>query len=140
MLILLILFTGAIRSGSWALFLQFKDPHLQSLAKQLPSLLQHIKQPNTIKTYLSAYKNFENWTQQHKELEGFPTSPHAICLYLMHLAQAGKAWSTIRTNIAGISWLHKFNGHNDPASSELVKAVLDSIKSNSLVMSNTKGL
>ena len=96
--------------------------------KEVPKLLQYIKQPNTIKTYLSSFKIFEAWILPHQELLVFPTSSHAVCLYLMNLVQSGKAWSTIRIASVSIAWVHTINGQIDPTKSELVQAVIDSIK------------
>ena len=54
----------------------------------------------------------------------FPTQPQHIARFVAHLSLLGKAASTAKTYLAGISAFHKLNDWPDPTSAFLIKTLI----------------
>ena len=72
--------------------------------------------PNTRRTYASAMKGFSAWCLANGQPGPVPTSPAVVAAYLVELADAGRAMSTVTVAAAAIRDSHLGAGHRDPTS------------------------
>ena len=122
------IFTEALKYDTWQHFTTFKNPKLLQLADSLPTLLKNIRSDNTLASSSQAYKRFENWADEFKELPSYPTDEYAVSLYILHLIQEGKSMSTIHQFVAATAWIHRLGCHYVPTDNDNVKSVMESAK------------
>ena len=102
MLTLVSTVTDALNSNSWDGFREFQHPDLIKLGDQLKIFLSQMKSPNTIASYQKAYKRFEKWAGQYKELAIYPANEYSIGTYVMTLVKDNKSSSTIKQFLASV--------------------------------------
>ena len=110
----------------WEQFQRLKHPKLWEMTEQIPSFVRKMKNPKTAVVYTQAFRRFERWSSQFKELTSFPTEPHTVALYLMELTRGQKSHSTVKPFLASIKWLHELAGYDDPTGNTLVKVFIQS--------------
>jgi len=106
---------------------QFRDPKLRGLAQALPGVLICDKAPNTVTTYLAAYKSWERWAQVYN-LCSLPADNASLALYLVSLIQQDRSVSSINSTIYGVDWVHKKNGYDIPSRHPLLQQVAEAAR------------
>jgi integrase len=85
------------------------------------------KSDRTLKLYAGAWSEFEHYAAQHGE-QALPASPALVIDYLVSLADAGAAVSTIDLKRAAIVHVHQLRNLADPTAYAEVKAVMAGIR------------
>ena len=119
-------FTEALQAQMCTKFQQFKHPDLVKLTKKIPDFVSRMKQPNTIYTYTKVYQKFERWMLKTGELPSYPTTEHAVALYLMNLVEHQRSLSTLKAFLSSVKWIHVLGGYASPTDSQLVDIFMDS--------------
>ncbi|MHA7839490.1 MAG: site-specific integrase [bacterium] len=83
--------------------------------------------PSTRRAYASGFSDFEAWCQDAGQ-PSLPASPESVASYLAHLADSGRAPSTINQRSAAIRWAHEAQGFPAPTSAKGVRATLSGIR------------
>jgi len=84
------------------------------------------KADNTRRAYKSDWNDFKTYCDS-LQLAALPAAPETVILYLTHLADSGKKYSTLKRRIATISQAHKLAKHPSPITDQM-KEVLKGIK------------
>ena len=84
------------------------------------------KAANTIRAYLSDWRQFETWCDA-RGLDALPARAEVVATYLASLAQAGKADSTIGRHLAAIGWQHRQQGHVPPTARDTRMVIADTL-------------
>ena len=72
-----------------------------------------------------------NWAQKFPEINSvLPVCDLYVSLYLQHLSQIVKHFSTVETAFYSIKWAHKLANSPDPCESDLVRSVVEASKRN----------
>jgi site-specific recombinase XerD len=103
-----------------------REAAIQKAKDKLRFYLRHSKAPNTVRTYLSNWKQFEDWCGLHG-IRSLPAEPSTVALYISQDADA-LSTSTIRLRLSAISKLHQLSGHKSPTKDPLVQSAWDGIK------------
>ena len=82
---------------------------LKSLHEETLNNLKSSKSNNTLRAYMSDFKDFGAFCSQHG-FESLPTEPKIVSLYLTHLSKNSKI-STLRRRLVSIGVVHKLKGH-----------------------------
>ena len=96
-----------------------ENNNLLHLAQQLPSYLIYGREENTIKTYMTAFTKWQQWSSS-LELATLPANPTSIALCILNQIQMDVKYSSIHTFYYGIKFIHKQNGLSDPTRNILV--------------------
>ena len=86
------------------------------------------RQSNTIRTYISAYRQYEKWASGIEELSVYPANDLAVTIYVLSLVQKGKKINSIQQFLFAAAWLHSIGGYDNPTNSTMVKMVLEGAK------------
>ena len=86
------------------------------------------RQSNTIRTYISAYRQYEKWASGIEELSVYPANDLAVTIYVLSLVQKGKKINSIQQFLFAAAWLHSIGGYVNPTNSTMVKTVLEGAK------------
>ena len=60
-----------------------KNDDIHSLAKDIPNIIVHCQEENTVKKYNSSFKVWELWTKQHN-CTTLPTKSFTVVFFLMN--------------------------------------------------------
>ena len=82
---------------------------------------------STRRAYTSDWQGFAAWCGDHG-LAHAPAEPDTVRLYVSHLAEIGRATSTIDRKVAAIASAHRFAGHENPCAMGRVRATLSGIR------------
>ena len=82
---------------------------------------------NTRRQYRSAWNAFADWCQEGGH-QSIPAAPETVAAYLTHLADTGKAGSTIAAARAAVGSVHRDAGAADPTKHEGVRRVLAGLR------------
>jgi integrase len=85
------------------------------------------KNDNTIKSYLYAFKRWEQFISLHGHC-AIPAQPAHVALYLTSLLNNGSSFHPVCNAVYGIKWAHEINGPPDPATHTFVASVLEASK------------
>ena len=96
-----------------------ENNHLIHLAQQLPNYLIYAREENTISTYMTAFRKWQQWSSS-LELATLPANPTSIALCILNQIQMDVKYSSIHTFYYGIKFIHKQNGFSDPTQNILV--------------------
>ncbi len=78
--------------------------------------------PNTSKTYASAWYMFEAFCIE-KKLQAFPTTPVTVALWITSLTDGGYSAATISTYLAGVTHVHVINSLPNPCADPVVAKI-----------------
>ena len=78
---------------------------------------------NTLRSYASGWRAWEAWSGAN-HCQAMPAGPMEVAAYLKHRAAQGAKVATVRAALAAIGAMHRFGGHPDPASHEIVRAAM----------------
>ena len=104
------------------------NPWLQSLAKQIPSVLAGSRAPSTTKGSLSYFQKWKAWASLFPECKYFPANETYVSLYLLNLMQSGYSFSSITSAFYAISFFHNSCDVPNPCDSKFLKRVLEACK------------
>ena len=79
-----------------------ENNHLIHLAQQLPNYLIYAREENTISTYMTAFRRWQQWSSS-LELATLPANPTSIALCILNQIQMDVKYSSIHTLNYGIS-------------------------------------
>ncbi len=99
---------------------------LQKAKDKLRFYLRNAKAPNTVRTYLSNWKQFEDWCRE-QGLRSMPADPSTLALFLSQDADEVSS-STLRLRLTAVSKIHELSGHESPAKDPLVRSTWEGIK------------
>ncbi|MDA9190879.1 site-specific integrase [Alphaproteobacteria bacterium] len=88
--------------------------------------LQGAYSPNTLRNYQNDYARFERFCNAHNRTS-FPADEGTVANYIKHLSSYYRL-ATIQRNLAAITFVHKYMGHQDPAKSVLCEIELKRAK------------
>jgi len=77
--------------------------------------------------YQRHWDSFTTFCASTLQNTSFPAAPTSVALFITHLSQRNLAIRTIRTYTSAISFVHKLNGHIDPATSFLVTKTIQGL-------------
>lgn len=108
-----------------------RRPESGPLARPSDARVRHYveqgRSPNTMRAYRSDAKRFVAWCTE-QGLPSMPAPADVIAAYLAHLADLGKAASTIARALAAIAKAHELSGHSSPTKEPLVRATMAGIR------------
>ena len=79
---------------------------------------------NTVCKYTGGFKRFIAWIQSYPEISSvLPCKEIHVGLYLQHLTETAKHFSTIETAMYSIKWAHNLAGLMDPCDSEFIRNI-----------------
>ncbi|CAC5415155.1 unnamed protein product [Mytilus coruscus] len=82
-----------------------------------------------VSKYAYGFKRFLAWAQKYPEIDSIiPASELYVSLYLQHLMQTVKHFSSVETAFYSIKWAHKLVNLADPCETDLVRSVVESSK------------
>ena len=91
-------------------------------------LLRNSLKPSTSIAYQRILNDFCLFLDQHNIVDKYiPASMYTIALYISHLYKLGRQYSTIRSCVSALSFVHKLAGYEDPTTSFLVTKTLQGI-------------
>lgn len=76
--------------------------------------------PSTHQAYQQGISAFEEFCKKFGFCNSMPVDENIVQHFVAHLSLRGKAYSTIRTYLAGLGSKHNLNGLPDPTGSFLV--------------------
>jgi len=100
---------------------------MQRLTKKATEYASQSVSDATKRAYQSDLALFVSWCQTHKQT-ALPADPGTVALYLTHLAEQGRATSTIARAMSSISQAHKISGLRTPTNAPEVSVVWKGIK------------
>jgi integrase len=115
------------------------SPHEATLARMQPTIAQAREfvaagwASNTQRAYAADWAAFSAWCAA-RGLDALPATAATVALYLSDMAaptepdQAPRKVSTIQRRLAGIAYTHRHAGHDSPAESREVRAVMRGIR------------
>ncbi len=110
------------------------SPHIPSRAltvSEQETIERHLassRSEATMRAYKIQWRSFMKWCLS-KGFSPYPASPEVVCLWLSHLNNDGKKYSSISQSLAAISAIHQDNGSQAVFfSNAQVKATLRSIR------------
>ena len=80
--------------------------------------------PSTHRAYQQGISAFDEFCNKFNIANTLPIDERVIQHFVAYLSLQGKAFSTAKTYLAGLSSKHKLNGFPDPTDSFLVKKVM----------------
>ncbi|MEK9808992.1 MAG: site-specific integrase [Candidatus Nanopelagicales bacterium] len=83
--------------------------------------------PNTRRAYASAWRSFTAWCKA-QDLLALPAAPATVALYVAHLADAGRAVSSVQTALAAIRKAHEVAGTSSPTAEPVVRQVTKGVR------------
>jgi integrase len=89
------------------------DPELKRLQAGAVDFVREARAHATRKAYASDWKFFESWCVSHNQV-ALPASPATLALYLTHLAQSGRKYSSIRRVRSAIGQVHSASNVGRP--------------------------
>ena len=93
---------------------------------RMREVLANAVAPNTRRTYLSQWKQWQWWASLHG-LPDLGAIPETVAQYLVARADAGAAVSTLRAGLQAIGMMHRLAGLPNPTHEEVVKLVVRSL-------------
>ena len=96
--------------------------------------------PSTGAAYTQHWNAFVHFLTQHQLANTLPASSQSILLFLAHLHEAGRKYSTIRSYASAISFRHKLLHKPDPCASLPITKLFTGILNIEKTQSNTAGL
>lgn len=103
-----------------------KPNQIQQLERSAKSYLDKSKSEATKQAYRSDWTTFADWCDE-MDFCALPAESSTICLWITHLADLGRAPSTISRSLTSISQAHKILRHQSPTTSpdvvELYKGI-----------------
>ena len=103
-----------------------RDPGSDSAAisAEIDRLVTAAFAPATQATYETALASFDQFRASHGLHLGWPASPSQVVHFAAYLSLEEKAYSTVRTYLAGIGTKHRLNGWEDPTGNFLLKKLM----------------
>ena len=98
----------------------------QRLAAVTDTILSAALAQQTHQVYNRSWSLAENFAK-HINRQTFPLDQSTIALFIAHLLSENYASSSIRTMIAALSFVHKFNGVPDPTDSFYIRKMLHGV-------------
>ena len=114
------------------------DPHLKSLAAELPTIALRAKQDGTITNYRYGWERWRRWASQYDEVSVFPAQGHFVALYLLELYHTSRTPAPVNLAYYAISWAHRMAGLPDPTVHTLPKMVREAAPRTLVKFSNKK--
>ena len=109
-----------LTSQHWIRLGQFRDPRIRRTLEALPQIIAASRQASTVKTYVAAYRRFEIWASDFREIPVFPTTDMGVTVYLLSLIQQGKNIASIQQFLFATGWLHSVAGYDNPTKTTMV--------------------
>ena len=100
---------------------------LRPLLAQIPNILGHAHEDNTIKNHMSAYEQWKNWATAFS-LAVIPADSMSVALFLLNKIQMGGKFSIIKKLFYGIKFVHKFKCLPDPTKHAVVNNMHEASK------------
>ena len=100
---------------------------LESLARQLPDIIQQSRAPSTVNQYSSTFLRWKNWADTQSK-SALPADPFIISLYLVHLGNTALSPAPISNSLSAISWAHRLSNLADPTKSSIVTNTAEGLK------------
>lgn len=97
------------------------------IAGQARDYVEHSRADNTRRAYRADWVDFTTWCGDH-QLPSLPAAPETVALYLTHLAEIGRKWSTLQRRLSAISQAHQLAKQTSPTHDPLVKSVAAGIR------------
>ena len=127
-----------LKNKYWRRLACFEHPDIKKAIKLLPDIVASSRQANTIKAYISTYRQFEKWAGDKEELSIYPSNELAITIYILSLIQAGKSISSIHQFVFAAAWIHSVGGHRNPTTGLMVKTVVEGARRTSSIKTTRK--
>ncbi|VDI56275.1 Hypothetical predicted protein [Mytilus galloprovincialis] len=116
-------------SGFWNDSDSVQSSELKRLLFHLRSTVIDSRAKTTVSKYANGFKRFLAWAQKYPEIDSIlPASELYVSLYLQHLMQTVKHYSSVETAFYSIKWAHKLANLVDPCESDLVRSIVESSK------------
>ncbi len=108
--------------------LVLRDHKLRELLHQARTIADHARSPNTLRTYHSLWRDFEQYGLRY-QANVLPAAPALIVSYLTELAsESGQKVSTLETRLAAIRHFHLQARFEDPTQDPAVRDVLSGLQ------------
>ena len=130
--------TDVFQLGVWKDMQAIVDPHLKSLAAELPTIALRAKQDGTITNYRYGWERWRRWASQYDEVSVFPAQGHFVALYLLELYHTSRTPAPVNLAYYAISWAHRMAGLPDPTVHTLPKMVREAAPRTLVKFSNKK--
>ena len=104
-----------------------ENDSLLPLLNNLPNVIIHCRENNTIDKYQNSVKIWQSWCKIHSTKD-FPAKPLTVALYLLYLIQSDSSFPTIEGAFYAIKFYHKFLGFEDVSEILIVRNMLEAAK------------
>ncbi|CAG2192225.1 unnamed protein product [Mytilus edulis] len=123
------IFQKIFSSALWNDSDSVQSSELKRLLFHLRSTVIDSRAKTTVSKYANGFKRFLAWAQKYPEIDSIlPASELYVSLYLQHLMQTVKHYSSVETAFYSIKWAHKLANLVDPCESDLVRSIVESSK------------